>query len=251
MLIFEVTRELFYAYINDSMASSGTGVAYWAHFWGLAFGIFSALLIKQLKIEEKYITPVIDDELKFVDKDYSILEHSRELRDSGQIEAAFEELKSISGAARKLPEIGEELWSMGLAIGKETEAAPVLLASIESEIMKDRTERALANFMQLKDKFPETELRDVSMKLKLLKRMVIEDDGQGAEELLMEVLNGVNSGSPAGILLEACNVFWEFDKRFKTSISGPILRIAMNNPEIPEEKKTNILKAMESINKKK
>ncbi len=251
MLIFEVARELFYAYINDSMASSGAGVAYWAHFWGLAFGIITALLIKKFNIEEKYIAPVIDDELKFVDKDFSILQHSLQLRENGQIEAAFDELNGISGASWKLPEIGEELWNIGMAIGRESEAAPVLMRSVESEIMKGQTERALANFMQLKAKFPETELRDISMKLKLLRQMVVEEDGRVAEGLLMEVLNGLNSESPAGIMLEACNVFWEFDKRFGTSISGPILRIAINNPEIPEEKKANIQKALESINNKK
>lgn len=250
MLIFEITRELFYAYINDSMASSGAGVAYWAHFWGLAYGILFALLIKKFDIENKYITPVIDNELKFVDNDFSKLEHAKALRESGQAEIAFEELKSISSASRKLPEIGEEMWSIGMDLGRETEAAPVLMMSIESEIMKDQTERALANFMQLKIRFPETELRDLSMKLKLLKRMIIEEDRQGAEEFMMEIMNEVNAELPAGIIIEACNVAWEFDKIFNRSVSGTVLKTALIHPSIPMERKARIKKALEALSKK-
>ncbi len=247
MLIFEITRELFYAYMNDSMASSGSGVAYWAHFWGLAFGISAALIIKKLNIEEKFIAPVIDDELKFVDRDFEIFEHARDLKENGQIEAAFDELKSISGASGKLPEIGEEMWTIGMMIGREAEAAPVLLRSIESEIMRDRTERALVNYLQLKTHFPDTELKDLSMKLRLLKRMIVEEDGHRAEDFLMEILNEINSDSPSGLMIDACNVFWEFDKMFKTKVSVPVLRRALNHPDIPEDRKAKIRKALTSF----
>jgi len=246
MLVFEVTRELFYAYINDSLAGSGAGVAYWAHFWGLAFGITAALLVKKLQIEEKFVTPVIDDKLKFVDSDFSRLEHALELSANGQPAAAFETLSSISGSVWKLPEIGEEMWRIGSTLGREEEAAPVLLRAIENEIMKGRTEKALFFYLQLREKFPQMNVRDVSMKLKLLSRMVVEVNAGGSEELLMEIMNELSSDSPPGILLEACNIFYEFDKAFSTSISGPVLKKALGHPEIPEEKKVRIRAALDS-----
>ncbi len=247
LLIFEVARELLYANLNDSMSGSGAGVAYWAHIWGLAFGLIVALIIKKFDIEKRFITPVIDNELRFVDKEFDVYERAKELGENGQTGEAFDELKSISTASRKLPEIGEEMWNMGIALGREMEAAPVLMMSIESQIIKGQTERALSNYVQLRSRFPDTELKDVSMKLKLLSRMIVEEDGPGAEEFIMEIMNEVSSASPAGVLLEACNVIWEFDKRFNRSVSKPILQAAILNPNVPEGKKEKLREAVNSI----
>ena len=63
------------------------GVAYWAHVGGFAFGVLTALAIRVLKIEERYIHPAIERKVTLVSNE--AVERALEARADGRAEEAF------------------------------------------------------------------------------------------------------------------------------------------------------------------
>lgn len=240
MLIFEVVRELYYAKMNNMLSETGAGVAYWAHFWGLFFGAAVALVFIKMKIEEKYVNPKIEGEISFVDQSYKEYEKALEIIDNGDLEGGYAKLYEMKSLVNKHPEIGEVLWKVSERLGREREAAPVLMNTIIAEIKKNQLDYALTNYWQLKSKFPETMINDIYMKVLLTEKLIEKDDGKGSEELLMEIINEVDENSPSGVMLRICDSARIFDKTFNRSIYPVVANIAIQNLNISSERKQRL-----------
>jgi len=240
MLGFELIREFFYGKLADSIIPGGGGVAYWAHFWGLLFGIAVALTMRLTQFEEKHIHPKIESETSFVDKDYKTFEEALGILDKGDKEMAYNKLIPIAQSSHIHPEIGETLWNLGMELGRAAEVAPIMLKNIESEIRRSQLDYALTHYWQLKAKFPETRLPDNRMKLVLLEYLIEIEDREGAEEFMKEVFSEINQNSPPGTILQVCGVAQKYDFRFNQSIAPKILQMALLHPSIPDARKEEL-----------
>ncbi len=129
------------------------GVAYWAHAGGFAFGVAAALIIKNKKVEERYIRPRIDAKVDrpVMDAYESALVAVRLARDEGQPEQAAEPL---------LVAIREELrrgdhqqavqhWRDLLLVAPVPQADPALLVRLARRLHQAGDTQAAAAALRL------------------------------------------------------------------------------------------------------
>lgn len=175
--------------------------------------------------------------IHFTSRSYKEYENALDIIDNGDLEGGYAKLYKIKDNVNKHPEIGEVLWKVSERLGREKEAAPVLMNALVAEIKKNQLDYALTNYWQLKSKFPETMINDTYMKVLLTEKLIEKDDGKGSEELLLEIINEVDENSPSGVMLRICDSARLFDRTFNRSIYPFIANIAIHNLNISEDKK--------------
>jgi len=232
MLPIWLALEIFNVNAIDSANAEGGGVAHWAHIWGFLFGVVVAFGMKYFMIEEKYIHPKIEAQVRFVDEGYKALEEATQKINEGKPEEAY---ALLLGAARKNPmnrEVVEGLWNQGKELGMEKEAAEFYIRMIESEIRHNLMDVALVHFMDLKEKAPQAFL-NTTCKFMLMKYLTERHDYKEAKKLASELIEEVNLDSAPGLLLNFANAASEHSPE----IAKKVIEICLEHPGIGDEQK--------------
>ncbi len=117
-LPFWFAQQLFYAF-----ASGGhSNVAFWAHIGGFAFGALVVIVTKYYGLEEKFIKPIVDETLNYVDTNFS---RAVEARSRGDIETAETLLKNKLIEDHTNLRASEELIDLYCSNDQKEEAGPV------------------------------------------------------------------------------------------------------------------------------
>jgi hypothetical protein len=241
MLPLWLLREIFAGSLMDVVYKEygGGGVAHWAHVWGFAFGAGIAFLIKHFKFEEKYVKSKIEKQTSYVNKGYTIYEEAQQLLVSGDKENAFIKLKEAAGQSPGDQDIVETLWNTGIDLYKEHEAMPFLVRLIEKDVRDNQMELALLHYSQLKTRFPDAAINKHA-KIKLLDAIIDTDAFKEAKQMYDELAVEIDLNVPPGILLEFSHVALKFDQRFDQSGAGRVVELALQHPDIPEDKKEGL-----------
>jgi membrane associated rhomboid family serine protease len=238
--------EFFNARVMDAInPQGGGGVAHWAHIWGFVFGVVVALGVKYFKIEEKYVRPKIDAQTSYVDEGYQALEDAAEKKNAGKSDEAYTLLLEV---ARKNPghkELVEGLWELGVEIGKENESAKFLIALVESEIRRNQMELAASHFWRLREKIPEASISP-TYKIRLIQYLKERQEGEDARALANELLQEVSLDSPPVLLMNFVKIASELDP----SLTGKIMELCLQHPEIPEHQKDELRKKFGGLQEK-
>ena len=237
MLPIWVLMEFINANIMDSInvGEGGGGVAHWAHVWGFVFGVLIALGMKYLKIEEKYINPVIQAKMTYVNPSYARYEEAMELRDNGKVDEAYVKLKEAIQGDRVDTEVIDAFWHMSLEIKKTKEAAPYFLRYIQKEIINRQLDAAWSHYQRLKEELPDASISNQSL-LALIEYEVERGEKKEAEMLAGEISQSVKVGAPVGFLLQVSNLAL----RFNPALAEQAIAICEGNPDIPESKKEEL-----------
>jgi len=236
MLPIWLALEIFNVNAIDSANAQGGGVAHWAHIWGFLFGVVVAFGMKYLRIEEKYIHPKIEAQVRFVDEGYKAFEEATQKINEGKPEEAY---ALLLGATRKNPmnrDLVEGLWNQGKELGKEKEAAEFYIRMIESEIRRNLMDVALVHFMDLKEKVPQASL-NMTCKFMLMKYLTERQDYKEAKKLASELIEEVNLDSAPGLLQNFASAASEHSPE----IAKKVIEICLEHPGIGDEQK-NVLK---------
>ncbi|NIM18542.1 MAG: rhomboid family intramembrane serine protease [Candidatus Aminicenantes bacterium] len=241
MLPLWLLREIFAGSLMDVVIKEhgGGGVAHWAHVWGFAFGAGIAYLIKHFKLEEKYVKSKIEKQTTYVNKGYTIFEEAQQLLVSGDKENAFIKLKEAAGQTPSDQDIVETLWNTSIDLYKEHEAAPYLVRLIEKDVRDNEMQLALLHYSQLKTRFPDAAINKHA-KIKLLNAVIDVWEFKDAKQMYDELAPEINLNVPPGILLEFSSVALKFDQRFDQSVAGRVVELALQHPDIPEDKKDEL-----------
>lgn len=97
------------------------GVAWWAHIGGFAFGAAAALLIKLIKVEERFIHPAIEREIG-IDQNPG-LERAMDARLGGDLAGARRELRRVLTAEPDNLDAWRESYETAVAAGEPAEVA--------------------------------------------------------------------------------------------------------------------------------
>ena len=89
VLPFWFGQQMYYA-----LRADGSPVAFWAHVGGFAFGAGFALLMRYLKVEERFISPDIEKQITFFEA-HPLSDKALELRNEGRFEEAAGVLEQI------------------------------------------------------------------------------------------------------------------------------------------------------------
>lgn len=109
-------------------ASGGSGVAYWAHVGGFAFGMVVAGIVRLARVEERFIAPSIEREVSLVQD--PALERAVDARAAGDWAAARREIRSALARSPASLDAWREACEIALASGDARElerCAPRLL----------------------------------------------------------------------------------------------------------------------------
>lgn len=132
MLPLWFANELLMASIADSMGIE-SGIAYWAHVGGFAFGTVFALSVRQLRIEERFLHPAIEARITLVRANPAI-EEALELREQGDLEGAYDRLARECRAHPDDTDVATAFWDVACAARRAEEAAPTLLRRVRAEL---------------------------------------------------------------------------------------------------------------------
>jgi membrane associated rhomboid family serine protease len=251
MLPVGFIMELISASIVDSITpGGGGGVAHWAHVWGFIFGIAGAFLIKFLKIEEKFVAPKVEAQTTYVNKSFVAYEEAMQVLAAGDKEKAFAILMDAAREDSSNQDVIEALWNTALDMGRIDEVTPFLSRLIEREVQQARWEEALSHYRQLRFQVPDTRF-STHTKIKIFQQSINANDREEATSLFKELINEVNLASPPGLVMEFCTAALKFDLNFDQSLAGKVVELALQHPEIPQERKESLKQQLYTIPKQK
>ncbi|MFQ5697467.1 MAG: rhomboid family intramembrane serine protease [Myxococcota bacterium] len=138
-------------------AGGGGGVAHWAHVGGFVFGAAFALVVRLLRIEERWIDPAIESRLTFTEN--TALEHALELGSRGDPQAALEALASELRRAPDNYEAAVAYWDQARVLGCPLRGAPALARLVDRDLQRGELALALRHVRELAESAPEFELR--------------------------------------------------------------------------------------------
>ncbi|MDQ1352883.1 MAG: Rhomboid family intrarane serine protease, partial [Acidobacteriota bacterium] len=237
MLPIWVLMEFYNARVMDTISygSGGGGVAHWAHVWGFVFGVVFAAGMKYLKIEEKYINPIIQAEVRYVNKSYARYEEAMELRTIGKVDEAFAVLKEAVQMGGADSEVIETFWNVSLGVGKTHEAAPFFIRYIQKETINGQLDLAYIHHRQLKEALPEAAISNQSL-LVLMEYLLQRDEKKEAGILAAEVSRAIDATAPVGLLLQFSDLALQIDP----ALAERAIVLCDNHPDIPGNKKEEL-----------
>jgi len=246
MLPLWLVLEFFNAQIMDSLnAEGGGGVAHWVHVWGFIFGAVVALGMKHFKVEEKHIHPKIEAQIDTLSEGYKVLDEAITRESEGNLEGAYTLL--LEAARKNSVERGvvEGLWSMGVKMGREEEAAKYYVRLIENEIKRNKMDLALDHFRDLKAKVPQASV-SLPCKIMMLQHLKEIKEFNEAAELTRELLGEVNLNLSPGLLLNFANAALVLSP----SIAERVVELCLQHPEIPGDQKDKLKFKFDELYKK-
>lgn len=247
MLPVGFVMELVNAHIVDSIApEGGGGVAHWAHVWGFIFGICGALLIKFLKIEEKFVAPKVEAQTTYVNKGFVAYEEAMQVLADGNKDMAFAILMDAAREDSSNQDVIEALWNTALDLGRTGEVTPFFTRLIEREVQQVRLEKAFSYYKQLRSKVSDTRF-STHTKIKIFEQSINAKDQAEANSLFKELFNEVNLASPPGLVMELCMAALKFDLNFDQPLAGKVVDLALQHPEIPGERKESLKRQLYTI----
>ncbi len=143
MLPLWLLQQLFYA----SLTKGGDGVAYWAHVGGFVFGALAALVVKWLRIEERYIHPKIEAAITL--EQHPALQRGLELLARGAVEDARRAFGEAMAADPHNPDVHLAMWQSYLQVDEPRQGAGELVKVIELELRGGELDLALDHWREL------------------------------------------------------------------------------------------------------
>lgn len=132
VLPFWFLRELIYAFTFSAYSN----VAFWAHVGGFAFGAIAVFVLKYYGLEEKFLKPLVDETLDYVDTSFSKAVEARSLGDTETAEKLLKDKLSKDPANLK---ISEELIDLYCTNEREEEAGSIAREALR-ELRKGNAE---------------------------------------------------------------------------------------------------------------
>ena len=251
MLPLGFILDIFSASMMDSIApEGGGGVAHWAHVWGFIFGVAGAFAIKYLKIEEKFVAPKVEAQTTYVNKSFVAYEEAMQVLADGDKEKAYTILIDAAKQDPSNPDVIEALWNIASETGRTGEVAPFLARLVDREVQQDQLEAALFHYRQVRSKFPDTRFA-THTKIKIFEQAINIKDANEAADIFKELIREVNLASPPGVVTELCNAALKFDLTFNRSLAGKVIELALQHPEIPDDRKKSLKQQLYELPKQK
>jgi hypothetical protein len=226
MLPLWFAGEFLMARLSEALnPGGGAGVAYWAHVGGFGFGALVAVAMRAVKIEERWIDPIVDRKIGAVDNDG--VEAAMALAEEGDSEQAFE---MLSREVRRNPrnrEATQALWDVGGTLGRAAEVAPSLLRLIRDEIRAGETDLAVQHWIEFAQRVERLPV-DPALALRLAPDLAAHDKEPLAADVIDRSLDSPDA--TPGVALRLAVLARDLDAR----VCARAARIAAGSPDPAE-----------------
>lgn len=244
MLPLWLVLEIFNARIVDSInVQGGGGVAHWAHVWGFVLGMTVAFGMNAFKIEEKYINPKIEAKVQDGDAGFDVVNQAIRMKNLGMVNDAYIMLLDEAKKNPARDDVVETLWDLGKEVGDIDATKGFFIKMIEREIRHNQLDDALGHFLELKERLPDASLSPL-YKFTLLKHMTSQNDFENGKDLASELLQEVDGNSSPVVLQD----FAAIAKNLSPSIAAKVIKLCLEHPEIPAEKKDLLKQELMGLN---
>jgi membrane associated rhomboid family serine protease len=154
MLLLWGAREVFYAQGAWVIIPGAAGnVAHWAHVYGFVFGIAFALVVRQLKVEERWVDRAIEEQLTVFED--TVVDEALERARQGEGEQAFLDLQAELGRHPDNDGAVAALWSIALGLGRCPEVAPRVVPVLRAAVRAGELEVVRSYWTDLIRSVPE------------------------------------------------------------------------------------------------
>ncbi len=238
MLLLWFGSELYWTTDSGSSAGEHGGVANLVHVGGFAFGAATAVLIRQLKTEEKVLRPKIA--AKLGDDPNTVVEQAHDLREQGRLQDAWELLATEAGRRPDNWDTNLALWDVALQLGRARDAAAAFLCCIRQDLDRGEHDLAVRQWFELTEHVPDVDT-DVDFKIHLAEALLEEQRDREAAELLATADQDLDPSLPLRARIRLARAATQ-----SRSASAPaICRAVLRAPALSEEvrRETNMLLA--------
>lgn len=128
---------------------NATGTAYWAHVGGFLAGIGTAAAFKMKGIEEKYITPKLEEKIEAV-KITPLMELAFKERDKGNFEKAVKVLEELVSQQAENVDAYREMGNIHVTINNHEQAGDAFARVIQIFLKRGEDEAALSTYYEMK-----------------------------------------------------------------------------------------------------
>jgi membrane associated rhomboid family serine protease len=233
MLPLWLARELLFASANPgSVTGDAGGVAHWAHVYGFAFGVAVALVIRQIQLEEKVLSPAIEASISMVDTSF---DEALELRASGQHEQALERLQAMLQEDPNSIPVCLAVWGVAVDLGRQQSHLPVLARVVRIEVQNGDAAEAIEHWRELCDNGGHERV-PLAAEARLAEQLVDQGDRSGAAEVLSAAAGRVDTTAPIGVLMRLARLA----TTAAPAVAGSLVAVAEAHPELPEEARSEL-----------
>ncbi len=171
--------------LSATLFGNLTGVAFWVHVWGFAFGAGSAWLVRRYKLEERVFQPKIDAKLGDAETN-PVVDEAYELRQQGRPEEAWCLLSAETGKDPDNAGACLALWDLAGQLGRQDQAAEPLLHYIDWELRQGEHDLAVGRWLELERQVPGVE-PGLEQRIALAEALLAEQRDAQAAKLLATV----------------------------------------------------------------
>lgn len=219
--------EIFNGWAYGSVKIVGNQVAYWAHAWGFAFGALFALGVALLKIEERFVAPVLERGSEGADGADPALREAVALQDAGQTDRVLEILRRATREKPGDPGRAAAYWSAAVAAGRGPEAAPALVRLMAAEAANAGADAVLDNWRELRTHAPDQTLTAVPA-LKLATAFAA-GHPEEARQVIARAVGEVGPSTPVGVAVQLVKMA----RRLESPLTADLARKVLAHPDLP------------------
>jgi len=231
MLPLWLGREIFFGQVVD-MGGRGTGVAHWAHVAGFVYGAVFALVIRQLKFEQK-VEKAIDGKVTLHEN--PILDRAMEEMRHGDKGHAQELLIDYLKTSPGDIDAAAALWDISRDLGTVATAVPFLLTAIRDALRKRDTVFVETRWPEIIEGLPPDSL-DPALAARVADILSDQAPPSLLERTVESVRQQVDYRTAPGVLTRLARV----GAAVGASSAGYYASLALENPEIPPETRKDL-----------
>ncbi len=210
-----------------------SGVAYWAHIGGFAFGLVAALSMRKTGVIERYIQPKLGDKIGTTLVDRPGLDRALVARSEGRHEDAYDLLAAELKLEPHDTDTAELYWEAATLLGRHADAGPLMLLSIQAQLRNGETKTVCSMWERLVKNDPSIRA-DASFLLRLTRLQTHRGDHGQARETLRRALMSAGASPAPGLALRIARLGLRLDP----AIARATLRALIQRDDIPLEDKS-------------
>ena len=187
-----------------------SGLAYWAHVGGFGFGLAAALGVRRAGILERYVQPKLDQATEQSVIERPDLELALAARDEGRHDDAFKLLKSELRREPGNVDTAELLWETSSELGRQAEAIPLLVRSLQTQLRAGETEAVSSMWQRVSEVDPAIEA-NAAFLLRMARLQLESSDRDGASETLRRALLAAGIAPAPALALKIARLATDVD----------------------------------------
>jgi membrane associated rhomboid family serine protease len=232
MLPLWFANELFQAAVWSSM-DLASGVAYWAHVGGFAFGAAAAAGVRASRFEERFVDPNVEARITHYAAN-PVLEQAMEARERGDLAGALDALEA-EWKRKPDEDLANALWDTALACAKPERGAPALAGALRAALKRDDVPLALQHYASLVEHAPATRVDAVTL-LRLAPALAEAGQRERAAEALRMAVDGKGAPPSGGTLARIMDLARDLDPVAAMRAA----RLALAAPDLHEARRAKL-----------